>query len=151
MNVLGTAFETFLRLLLLLSVSDRDEMSEDRIWMLDYLALYSRDFDMSDHNLHGYGAYRFGEYPAKRALAHEAIKSMVLDHFIEATPTDNGFRFSITREGLAFTDQFTTDYSEAYIEAAENVIRRTSALSDEEIATMVQTRATTDVEEIRNE
>lgn len=146
MSVLGTVFETSLRILLLLAENPNDVMSEDRIWMLDYMALYSNDFGLSDRNLHGYGAYRAGEYPAKRALAQEAIKSLVLDRYVAVLPTEDGFKYSITVDGKQVCSQFTSDYSEDYIGAIKRVLKKMHSRSDSEIAYLIQQRAETDVE-----
>lgn len=146
MNVLGTVFETSLRILLLLSVIPGTSITEDRIWMIDYLSLYSEDFGFSSRNLHGYGAYRAGEYPAKRALAKDAIKSLVLDHQIAVKPTASGFRYSITEEGMEFCKQFTSDYSEDYITSVKRVVRKVQTLSDRQILVLIQNHAEADKE-----
>lgn len=148
MRVLGTTFETSLRVLLLLFAASGNEMSEERICALDYISVYAGDYGFSSSNLHGYGSYRFSEYPQRRELIRESIKQLVLDRMIVPIITEKGFTYRVTDEGRSFSRKLSTDYAEDYLESASKVLRMTKGMTDTQLLKLINSNSSVGAEEV---
>ena len=95
-NVLGSVFEVSLRILLMLNEIKNIELDELRIGAIDFIAIYAADFGLLDENLHGYGNYRFSEYPARKELVSSAIKELALNNDILFSPSKQGFLYKVS-------------------------------------------------------
>lgn len=123
-SILGSQFETSLRVLLLLEATKNDALTEGAITALDYITVYSHDFGFSVSNLHGESNYRFGEFASRRATIKLAIKQLVLDGLVAVTRSSSGFRYQLSSGGMDFASSLDTEYADAYSESATQVIVR---------------------------
>ena len=80
-NIFNTSFEVSLRILIIVNTV-QTRLSIDRITDLDFIAIYGKDFGVSEYNLHGDNDYRFSEYTSKREIVSQAIKELVLRGYI---------------------------------------------------------------------
>ena len=99
-NIFNTSFEVSLRILIILNTV-QTRLSIDRITDLDFIAIYGKDFGVSEYNLHGDNDYRFSEYTSKREIVSQAIKELVLRGYITPHCNKSGFNYSISKEGVA--------------------------------------------------
>ena len=113
-RLFNTTFELSLRAVLLLSVSDRRDMTLDRIAAYDFIAIYGVYFGLTENNLHGENDYSFSEFTSRRELLNEALRSLVLDGLVRATHRKSGFCYEITEGGRSFCDKQCTEYANAY-------------------------------------
>lgn len=113
-SVLGSPFEMSLRSLLMLDELIDIELDEQRICAIDFIAVYAGDFNLLDENLHGYGNYRYSEYPARKSLAKEALKALVLDGTVSFSPNQNGFTYKISESGREVCKGLIGSYAEEY-------------------------------------
>ena len=67
-TLLGSEFESSLRVLLLLDELRDMSLDESQIACIDFIAIYGADFMILDENLHGNGLFRFSEFSAKSKL-----------------------------------------------------------------------------------
>ena len=81
-NIFNTSFEVSLRILIILNTV-QTRLSIDRITDLDFIAIYGKDFGVSEYNLHGDNDYRFSEYTSKREIVSQAIKELVLRGYVK--------------------------------------------------------------------
>ena len=114
-NLFNSPFENALRVLLLLSFNRDRAFSTDMITALDFIALYGKEFGITDSNLNGDNTFSSCEYTAKRNIIQEAIKLLVLRNLISADYNPFGFYYSITENGLSFVKHLNTDYAKEYI------------------------------------
>ena len=121
-SMLGSEFETSLRILLLLQAIQGETMTEGAIAALDFITVYSRDFNVTDSNLHGDSTYRFGEFATRREAVKRALKQLVMDGLIGVSSTTNGFTYKLSDEGLAFVSALNSEYADAYYEIAIQAI-----------------------------
>ncbi len=121
-TILGSQFETSLRILLLLEAVHGEELSEIVIAEIDFITAYSHDFGVTKSNLHGDNKYRFGEFASRRAMVRSAVKQLVLDRLVEVSQTAGGFKYKLSDEGLEFVSALSTEYADAYYETAIQVI-----------------------------
>ena len=122
-NALASSFELSLRILLMLDILDDRAVDEEQIAAIDFIAVYAADFGILDENLHGYGTYRFSEYPARRKTVSEALKGLVLDGYVELRPNTDGYDFAITDNGRSLCARFSNGYASEYRIAIAAVTR----------------------------
>ena len=113
-SALASTFELSLRIMLMLDALPVSALDEEQIAALDFVAVYAADFGILDENLHGYGAYRFGEYPARRKNTSDALRGLVLDGYVELVPSVSGYDFAITDKGRALCAKITNGYASEY-------------------------------------
>ena len=113
-NALASSFELSLRILLMLDILDDRAVDEEQIAAIDFIAVYAADFGILNENLHGYGTYRFSEYPARRKTVSEALKGLVLDGYVELRPNTDGYDFAITDNGRSLCARFSNGYASEY-------------------------------------
>ena len=115
MNVFNTSFEVSLRMLIILNTV-QTRLSIDRITALDFIAIYGKDFGVSEYNLHGDNDYKFGEYTSKREIVSQAIKELVLRGYINPRYNKRGFTYSISKNGVIFCESLNDKYAEDFTE-----------------------------------
>lgn len=123
-SALGSVFEISLRILLMLRELFPSKLDEQQVSALDFISVYASDFGLLDENLHGYGDYRFSEYPARKHMVDSALKNLVLDGYVRLSPTPTGYRYAITELGMAVCKQLDNDYTEEYIIATHTVLSK---------------------------
>lgn len=121
-KAISSAFETALRVLLLLSEVKNRSLTITQICEIDFISVYAADFGLLDENLHGYGTYRFSEFLARKASVSKAVKSLVLRKCIRFKTSKKGYLFQITPNGLDFANKLKVSYVEEYRLAVETVV-----------------------------
>ena len=111
--IFNTSFEISLRALIILNTSGIG-LSIDKITAFDFIAIYGKDFGVSQDNLHGNNNYRFSEYTSKREIVVRAIKELVLKGYVAPHCDKNGFKYSITSRGKLYCEAFNDEYAEKY-------------------------------------
>ena len=136
-NIFNTSFEVSLRILIIVNTV-QTRLSIDRITDLDFIAIYGKDFGVSEYNLHGDNDYRFSEYTSKREIVSQAIKELVLRGYITPHCNKSGFSYSISKEGVAFCESLNDKYAEDFIE----IVKKANVLfldySDRKLSNGVQ-------------
>lgn len=145
-TLLGSQFETSLRILILFEAAHEKPLKEEVIVMLDFINIYSRDFGIADSNLHGEGKYRFGEYASHRRLVKSAIKQLVLDSLIKVSQTPEGFVYTLNQNGLEFVSSLNSDYADDYYETALQVLITTREKSERQLCEIISRRALNSLE-----
>ena len=118
-NIFNTSFEVSLRILIILNTV-QTRLSIDRITDLDFIAIYGKDFGVSEYNLHGDNDYRFSEYTSKREIVSQALKELVLGGYIIPHCNKSGFNYSISRSGTMFCESLNDKYAEDFIEIVKS-------------------------------
>ena len=98
-DIFNTTFEVSLRILIVLNVT-QTRLSIDRVSAMDFMAIYGKDFGVSEYNLHGDNNYRFSEYASKRKIMSESLKNLVLRGYILPHCNKSGFTYSISKSGM---------------------------------------------------
>lgn len=112
-DVFNTSFEVSLRILIILNTV-QTRLSIDRITALDFIAIYGKDFGVSEYNLHGDNDYRFSEYTSKREIVSQAIKELVLRGYITPHCNKSGFNYSVSKNGTTFCESLNDKYAEDF-------------------------------------
>ena len=113
-TLLGSEFESSLRILILLDELQNKTLDELQIACIDFIAIYGADFMLLNQNLHGNGLFRFSEFSAKSKLVTQSLKKLVLGGFITFTANKKGYAYSINSEGHKIANKLNDSYSEEY-------------------------------------
>ena len=140
-RLFNTSFEVSMRILLALLMSPKKQMSLDMITAIDFLTIYSSDFDISDYNLHGENIFSFSEFTSKRKVISESIKELVLKDLVTVIQSEQGFQYKLNNRGKNLCDTFTSDYASEYIGFAQEVWDFVNEKSEVEIINYINNKA----------
>lgn len=140
-KLFNTPFEVSMRILLALLIAPKKQMSLDMITVIDFLTIYSSDFDISDYNLHGENIFSFSEFTSKRKVISEAIKELVLKDLVIVIHSEQGFQYKLNNRGKNLCDTFTSDYASEYIGFAQEVWDFVNEKSEVEIINYINNKA----------
>ena len=132
-----------MRVLLILYAIKPRGASIDRITTYDFIAIYGKDFGITDFNLHGNTPFNFSELPSKRSLIKKGIKDSTLDGMIVVNQSSSGFQYKLSRTGISFVESLDTNYSQQYLEAISKIHQVYSRKSDSTIMKEINTKAIT--------
>ena len=139
--IFNTTFEISIRLLLLLSLVKNKGLTLDGIITADFISNYSKEFGLSDNNLHGDNEFSFSELSARRLSVQNAIKDLVLENMIQVSYSKYGFQYSISDRGQTFCNNLNSDYAYEYKNYAEKAIAYMSSMDDIEILNLISKKA----------
>lgn len=128
-RALNTSFEVGLRIIMLL-VSTGVAIDFDRIVAYDFIATHAGGFGLADESLNGSVLFTFGELPAHRRLATEAIRGLVLDGFVDVRDNIDGIVYGVSQTGREMCSWLQADngvqaeYATAYMDTMLRVHRR---------------------------
>lgn len=140
-KVFNTTFEISMRLLLVLSLTKKRGLTLDNLATADFITNYSKEFGLSDNNLHGDNEFSFSEFSTRRSLAQDAIKQLVLEGMIEVSYSTDGFRYSISERGQAFSNTLTSDYTTEYRLYAKKAIVYMDSKNEKELLNLISREA----------
>lgn len=120
--LLGSSFEVSLRILLMLNEMSNLALDNQQISAIDFIAVYAADYKILDENLHGYGSYRFSEYPSRKQMVSSALKMLVLDGYILFAPNKKGYAYKISNSGILLAKSLTDSYADEYKIAIHAVV-----------------------------
>lgn len=140
-KVFNTTFEVSMRLLLALSIIGTCERTIDNLVTVDFITNYSKEFDLSKNNLHGNNEFSFAEFSTRRALARDALKSLVLQDMIHVSQKENGFHYFITERGQIFCNSLTSDYANEYRKIAIKANEYMQAKTEKELLGLISREA----------
>lgn len=141
-DIFNSLFEVSLRMLIILDTV-QSRLSIDRITALDFIAIYGKDFGVSEYNLHGDNDYRFGEYPSRRKMISQAIKELALRGYIMPHCNKSGFNYSISKNGMMFCKSLNDKYAEDFTDIVKKVNLQYLEYSDRKLARLINEYAVT--------
>ena len=143
-ELFNTVFETELRLLILLEVEDSigsyevmHQTTAEKLAAIDFIALYSASFGITESNLHGNGGYKFSEFAVRRDLTQKALRELVRKGFVNAINSTSGFAYIITDAGRAFCAELADEYADEYRMIVKLVMDETDTLSERDLASFI--------------
>jgi len=139
--IFNTTFEISIRVLLLLSLVKNKGFTLDGIITADFIANYSKEFGLSNNNLHGDNEFSFSELSARRVSVQNAIKDLVLENMIQVSYSKYGFQYSISDRGQTFCNNLTSDYASEYKDYAKKAVTYMDSMNDIEILNLISQKA----------
>ena len=120
-SVFNTAFESSLRLVLLMSCID-SPVEFERITALDTITIYGFSSEYADYDLHANANRRTDEYGARRYSDRNALRRLVLSGYANIDTTDDNINYIITEKGKELAESLHSDYADKYRSNAGKVI-----------------------------
>ena len=136
-KIFNTVFEMKLRIILLMSNESKHFFSLDKIFALDFISCYGKEFAISNSNLHGDNHYMRGELANRRYLAYEAIKELHSLGYIDIK-LEHGYKYRITTNGKELARQFVSSYAGEYLSTAKQSIDKYCKYGDNELLRIIQ-------------
>ena len=118
-QVFNSEFEISMRILLLLSTFN-EPLNAGYIKSIDLLSIYSKQYGISDTNLHGDSSYSFSEVASRHDTIANSLKSLVKSNLINVRSSSEGFVYQINENGIECCKQMKSDYA---IEYKQSVIK----------------------------
>ena len=120
-NLFNTPFETGLRILLALYSMYPQAATLDRLTAYDFIAVYGKDFGVTENNLNGINSFNFSELSTRRSICSKGIKEFALDGLIDVQQSKTGFKYKISKAGKVYVEALNSDYAKQYITSVSTV------------------------------
>ncbi len=140
-KIFNTPHEVSIRFLLTLYVSQEKQLKYETITALDFLSIYSKDFDISEFNLNGNNPFNFSEFASNKKTTKEAIKLLVVKNLVDINTLNKSFVYKINSNGIALCDSLHNNYSKQYIEQSKLVKIFTQDMTERSIMSYVNKKA----------
>ena len=140
-KLFNTPFEVSLRILLILYVVKPHSITIDRIAAYDLMAVYGRDFGISEQNLHGGNQFSFSEFSAKRKQLNGALKTLLLDGSASVERSPGGFLFGLNEQGRIFAKSMKSEYAATYMETVKKTHQMFKETSDASLLSKITEQA----------
>ncbi|WP_418751654.1 ABC-three component system middle component 2 [Frisingicoccus sp.] len=141
-KIFNTTFESSLRILLLLSVSEDEQMTLDRIADYDFITIYSKYFGISNMALHGENAFGLSEFAARRGMMQSTLKLLVLDGLVSVKRRQSGFQYFISEVGKTVAEKMETEYANNYKILARKTVEHFKGQSESKIMRTISNTST---------
>lgn len=137
----NSVFEIKLRILIILAETTLNCLSEDMILAVDFMAIYGKEFLISNNNLHGDNTYKYSEIANRKLIVKEAIKELVLGDLINVDMSD-GYKYFISDSGIDYVRSFENEYSIEFSKCVDKVFEIYSNKHDYELLKIIQSKST---------
>mgnify|MGYP003589888202 CR=1 FL=1 len=137
-NLFNSLEEAAVQSLLTLNSTSKKSLSADRLWIMNYFALFAKDFDFGFKNLYGDSLYNSALFATRQQLIKNCIKFLLLKELIERDITSIHLRYQITDRGKNLCRKFNSDFSLDYIRITKTIDEKISSLSDKELIYLIQ-------------
>lgn len=117
-KVFNTSLEASLRITILLDAAS-GPLSMDEICATDFVATYSGRYSDRQSSVNGDNRFMFSEFAARKELAGESLKNLVLRGIVKPAMTKRGFAYELTEEGSTFVSELDGAYAREYRSGAE--------------------------------
>ena len=124
-------------LMLLVEVYPRS-LDIQRLVTLDYLLVHSGDIDGGPISLHPASPLRAGEFSIRRELIENGLHLLAIKGLVSRVADSTGFSYVAGDGASVFLDAFTSEYAEVIRERAVWAIETVGALSDSEVALLLE-------------
>lgn len=138
-RIFNTAFESGLRSLVLLTACYPQEISLDKLVVLDHLMVHTGDVN-GPASLHPSENSRSAELLVRRRLIDSGLSLMGTKRLVLRHATLNGFRYRAGEEAGTFVDFLRSQYMMELKIRAQWLRERIVPMTDQEIAQMVRNR-----------
>lgn len=107
-------------------------LSLDRLWLINFLSLYAKDFKFSDINLYGDSIYSSVQLTVRHEKVKKAILLLVSKHLIKL---DEGkiAKISITQKGQDLVEKLNSDFASSYKVVTNSIYNTLKNMSDLEL------------------
>lgn len=127
---------------MLLSVSEDEQMTLDRIEDYDFITIYSKYFGISDMALYGENEFGLSEFAARRGMMQSTLKSLVLDGLVSVKRRQNGFQYFISAVSKTVAGKMESEYANDYMTLARKTVDLFKGQSEQKIMRTISNTST---------
>lgn len=136
-NIFNTSFEISLRVLLTLESAPLQWWTADLIAASDFITVYSGDFGITAVNLHGVNSFKYSEFALRREMVKEALKALVARDLIDVKSAQDGFMYTLSKNGGECCGEIESSYAQSYRELAASVREKFADKTDREVLRLI--------------
>lgn len=135
-KIFNSKFENSLRLILLLNYLS-DPMLLERLYIIDFLVVYGKDFGFTEENLNGDNDFKYSEFQSRKVICKNALKELVLNGLVLPTSSKAGILYQITDAGRAYAEGLVSEYALEYKANTVNTMQHISNYSNRKLIEMI--------------
>ena len=139
-NVFNSVFEVSLRILCILNENSKP-ISLERVYCLDFISTYAKDFGYYSINLHGNNNYNYSEFTTRIQLIKAGLKDLVLQGYVDFSITPEGLLYSISKIGKDNQKQMNDDYYHELSSIVKIIISITNNKTDSELIDIIESNS----------
>lgn len=133
-NIFNTTSEVAMQCLITINSLNKKSLSLDRLWLINFLSLYAKDFKFNDSNLYGDSIYSSVQLTVRYEKVKKAILLLISKHLIEL---DGGkiTKISITQKGQELVENLNSGFASSYKVVTSSIYNAVKNMSDLELLT----------------
>ena len=143
-RIFNSLTETGLRILLLLKCASK-MLSLEEITVADFVATYSRNFNVGQQNLNGNGEFALSEFAFRRQSIIESLEFLKEKDLLEKCETTDGVKYIVTKPALVLIENIDSSYADKYVEQCKQLFKSNCELSISTIVSMANKRTCANV------
>lgn len=136
-TVFNSVFEISLRVLCILNENNKP-ISLERIYCLDFISTYAKDFGYYSINLHGNNNYNYSEFTTRIRLIKDSLKDLVLQRYVDFSVTPKGLLYSISKKGENNQQKMNDAYYQELSDILKKIISITDNKNDPELIDLIE-------------
>lgn len=131
-NIFDTTSEVAMQCLITINCLNKKSLSLDRLWLINFLSLYAKDFKFSEINLYGDSIYSSVQLTVRHEKVKRAILLLVSKHLIKLDERKIG-KISITQKGQDLVEKLNSDFASSYKVVTNSIYNTLKNMSDLEL------------------
>ena len=136
-TVFNSVFEISLRVLCILYINNKP-ISLERIYCLDFISTYAKDFGYYNINLHGNNNFNYSEFSTRIQLIKDSLKDLVLQGYVDFCVTPKELLYSISQKGKNNQQNMNDDYYQELSGILKKIISITDSRNDSELIELIE-------------
>lgn len=131
-NIFDTTSEVAMKCLITINCLNKKSLSLDRLWLINFLSLYAKDFKFSEINLYGDSIYSSVQLTVRHEKVKKAILLLVSKHLIKLDEGKIG-KISISKKGQDLVEKLNSDFATSYKVVTNSIYNTLKNMSDLEL------------------
>lgn len=131
-KLFNSTLEVSMRLIILLSILN-DSKNIDIITCLDFMATYSKDFQINNINLHGDNNYNLSGFTLRRSIIRKSLNTLVSYGLIDVQYTSKGIEYQVNIKSRVIVSKLNNIYASEYQQCVFDLLESVKNLSDNQI------------------
>lgn len=135
-KIFNSTFENSLRMVLLLNEFGEPQLLE-RLYTADFIAIYGKDFNITQENLNGDNDYKYSEFQARKAVCTKALKELVLNGLVIPIKDKKGILYMINDFGKQYAESLQSEYAIEYRTCAKAAKEYIDKYTNRQVVSMI--------------
>lgn len=141
-TVFNSVFEVSLRVLCILNENNKP-ISLERIYCLDFISTYAKDFGYYSINLHGNNNFNYSEFTTRIQLIKDSLKDLVIQGYVDFSVTPKELLYLISKKGKNNQQKMNDDYYQELSDILKRIISIVDNKNDSELINLIENHSIT--------